>query len=88
MNIVEWLKVCPPCIPFDDVPSIFEVEETIKNRSNRNAVGPHELQAKLFKLMSDEDHDGKSIYWSSSTLLGSPCGEVGVYRKGGNMPRS
>ena len=36
LNIVEELKVWPPCVSLDDLPSIFEVEETIKNRSNRN----------------------------------------------------
>ena len=52
-NIVEELKVWPPRTPLDDLPSIFEVEETIKSISNRKAVGPHEL-----KLAIDEDRDG------------------------------
>ena len=32
-NIVEELKVWPPCTPLDDLPSIFEEEETIESMS-------------------------------------------------------
>ena len=45
----------PPCIPLDHLPSIFEVEETIKSMPNRKALGRHELPAELLKLILDED---------------------------------
>ena len=32
-GIVEELKVWPPCTPLDDLPSIFEEEETIESMS-------------------------------------------------------
>ena len=48
--IVEELKAWAPCIPLDDLLSIFEVEETIKSMSNRKAVGPDELPVELLKL--------------------------------------
>ena len=40
----------PPCIPLDDLPSIFEVEKTIKSMSNPKAVGLDELPAELLKV--------------------------------------
>ena len=49
----------PPCIPLDDSPSIFKVEETIKSISNGKAVGPDELPTELVKLILDEDRYGK-----------------------------
>ena len=58
LNVVEELKVWPPCIPLDDSPSIFEVEETIKSMSNRKAVGSDELPAEPLKLILDEDRYG------------------------------
>ena len=58
LKIVEELKVCPPCIPLDDLPLISEAEKTIKSMSNRKAVGPDELPAELFKLILDEDRYG------------------------------
>ena len=57
-NIVEELKLWPPCTSLDDLPSTFEVEETIKSMSNRKSVGPDELPAELLKLALDEDRDG------------------------------
>ena len=51
LNNVEELKVWPPCIPLDDSPSIFVVEENIKSMSNRKAVGPDEPPAELLKLI-------------------------------------
>ena len=57
-NIVEELKVRPPCTPLDDLPSMFDVEEPIKRMSNRKAVGPVEPPAELLKLALDEDRDG------------------------------
>ena len=57
-NIVEELKLWPPCTSLDDLPSIFEVEEIIKSMSNRKSVGPDELPAELLKLALDEDRDG------------------------------
>ena len=57
-NIVQELKVRPPCTPLDDLPSILEVEETIKSMSNQKPVGPEELPAELLKLALDEDRDG------------------------------
>ena len=47
LNIVESLKVWPLCIPLDDLPFIFEVEENIKSMSNRKAAGPDELPVEL-----------------------------------------
>ena len=54
-NIVEELKVWPPCIPFEYLASTFEVEETIKSMLNRKAVGPDELPVELLKIIFDED---------------------------------
>ena len=48
----------PPCIPPDDLPSIFEVEETVKSMSNRKAAGPDELPAELLKFILDKDRYG------------------------------
>ena len=50
-NIVEELKVRPPCTPLDDLPSMFDVEEPIKRMSNRKAVGPNEPPAKLLEFI-------------------------------------
>ena len=47
-----------PRTPLDDLPSIFEVEETIKSMSNRKSVGPEELPAELLILALDEDRHG------------------------------
>ena len=49
-NINEELKVWSPCTLLDDLPSIFEVEETVKSMSNRTAVGPDVFPAELLKL--------------------------------------
>ena len=57
-NIVEELKVWPPCTPLGGLPSTFEVEDTIKGMSNRKAVGPDELLAGLLRLALDGDRDG------------------------------
>lgn len=58
-NIVEELKVWPPCTPLDCLHLIFEVKETIRSMSNRKAFGPDGLQAELFKFISSirEDHN-------------------------------
>ena len=55
LNIVEELKLWPPCVPLDDLPSpMFEVEETITSKSNRKTVASDELAAELLKVMLDE----------------------------------
>ena len=58
LNIVEERKVWPPCIRLDDLPSIFEMKETIKSLSNREGVRSDELPAELLKLILDEDRYG------------------------------
>ena len=63
LNIVEELKVRPPCIPLDDSHPIFEVEERIKSMPIRKTVGLDGLPVKLLKLILDEDR------WSSSTMI-------------------
>ena len=44
--------VCPSLL--DDLPSIFEVEETIKSMSSRKAVGPDGLPAELDQIILHE----------------------------------
>ena len=48
----------PPCVPLDDLPSIFEVEETIKIMSNPKAVRPAKLPADQLRLILDGDRYG------------------------------
>ena len=78
----------PPCIPLDDSPSIFEVEETIKSMPNRKAVGPDELLAELLKLILDEDgYCNRHVLELFHDIVMS-YGGAGVYRRSGKMPRS
>ena len=49
-NVVEEVDMCPPCTPLDEVPSIFEVQGTIKSVPDRGGVGPDELPAEPLKL--------------------------------------
>ena len=39
-NIVEELKVLPPCTPLDNLPSMFEVGEPIKRMPNERLFNP------------------------------------------------
>lgn len=57
-NIVDELQVWPPFTLLDYFLSIVEVEETIKNTSNREAVGPDDVSAGIHELALDGDRDG------------------------------
>lgn len=47
--LVDEIKVFPPCMPLDDVPSRYEVEEAVRAMANRKAVGPDGLPTELLK---------------------------------------
>ena len=81
LNIVEELKMWPPCIPPDDLQSIFEVEETIKSKSNRNAVARGELPGELLILILDEDRFGNRHIQEQFYAI-----EIAMWR-GGGVPR-
>ena len=81
-EIVQELKVWPPCTPLDDSPLIFRVEETIKSMPNRKAVGPDELPAELLKLAIDGDRDGNRRILEHFNAI------VITTWQGGKMPRS
>ena len=57
LTIVDELKVWPPCMTLDDVPSRYAVDETIRAMANRKAVGPVGLLAELLKILADGDSD-------------------------------
>ena len=77
-NIVEELKMWPTCTPLDDLPSIFQVEETINSMSNRKAVGPDELPTELLKLALYEDRDGYRRILEQYHAI-----EIAIWRGGG-----
>ena len=54
LSIEDELKRWPPCIPLDDVPHRYEVEEAIRALANRKAVGPDGFLAELVKVLADE----------------------------------
>ena len=46
-RVADKVKQWPPCMPLDDLPSLFELEEAIRGMANRKAVGPDDLPAEL-----------------------------------------
>ncbi|CAB1101768.1 unnamed protein product [Ectocarpus sp. CCAP 1310/34] len=50
-KVTRW----PTCVPLDDIPSLLEVEEAVREMVNRKAVGPDDLPAELIKLFLDGD---------------------------------
>ena len=46
-SIVDELKQWPPCRPLDDVPSRYEVDDSIRALANRKAVRPDDVPAEL-----------------------------------------
>eukprot|EP00752_Nemacystus_decipiens_P015555 g13878.t1 len=64
-RVADKVKQWPPCMPLDDLPSLFELEEAIRGMANRKAVGPDDLPAELIKLFLGGDrsllHDFHAI---------------------------
>ncbi|CAB1104154.1 unnamed protein product [Ectocarpus sp. CCAP 1310/34] len=55
LHATDRVKQWPTCVPLDDIPSLFEVEEAVRGMANRKAVGPDDLPAELIKLFLDGD---------------------------------
>ncbi|CAB1118404.1 unnamed protein product [Ectocarpus sp. CCAP 1310/34] len=55
LHAADTVKRWPTCMPLDDIPSLLEVEEAVREMANRKAVGPDDLPAELIKLFLDED---------------------------------
>ncbi|CAB1111482.1 unnamed protein product [Ectocarpus sp. CCAP 1310/34] len=58
LHAADKVKRWPTCVPLDDIPSLLEVEEAVREIANRKAVGPGDLPAELIKLFLDGDQDG------------------------------
>ncbi|CAB1101616.1 unnamed protein product [Ectocarpus sp. CCAP 1310/34] len=50
LHAADKVKRGPTCVPLDDIPSLLEVEEAVREMANRKAVGPDDLPAELIKL--------------------------------------
>ncbi|CAB1101823.1 unnamed protein product [Ectocarpus sp. CCAP 1310/34] len=55
LHAADKVKRWPTCVPLDDIPSLLEVEEAVREMANRKAVGPDDLPAELIKLFLDGD---------------------------------
>eukprot|EP00752_Nemacystus_decipiens_P018462 g16552.t1 len=55
--MADTVKPWPTRVPLGDLPSLFEVEEAIKGKGNRKAVGPDDLLAEPIKLCMDADQE-------------------------------
>lgn len=58
LHMADRIKQCPTCVPLDDFPSLFEVEEAVREIASS-------LPAELIKLFLDGDrvilHDFHSV---------------------------
>ncbi|CAM9642389.1 unnamed protein product [Pylaiella littoralis] len=54
-RVVDKIEPWPQCVPLDDIPLLFEVEEAIRGMANRKAVGLNDLPAELIKLFLERD---------------------------------
>lgn len=52
LRAVKETKEWPVCVPLDDLPSMFEVEQAIRGMVNRKAVGLDELPFGLHPILS------------------------------------
>ncbi|CAB1103333.1 unnamed protein product [Ectocarpus sp. CCAP 1310/34] len=55
LHAANKVKRWPTYVPLDDIPSLLEVEEVVREMANRKAVGPDDLTAELIKLFLDGD---------------------------------
>ncbi|CAB1113113.1 unnamed protein product [Ectocarpus sp. CCAP 1310/34] len=55
LHAADKAKRWPTCVPLDDIPSLLEIEEAVREMANRKAVGPDDLPAELIKLFLDGD---------------------------------
>ncbi|CAB1107589.1 unnamed protein product [Ectocarpus sp. CCAP 1310/34] len=55
LHEADKVKQWPTCMPLDDIPSLLEVEEAVREMANRRAVGPEDLRAELIKIFLDGD---------------------------------
>ncbi|CAB1103768.1 unnamed protein product [Ectocarpus sp. CCAP 1310/34] len=55
LHAADKAKRRPTCVPLDDIPSLLEVEEAVREMANRKAVGPDDLPAELIDLSLDGD---------------------------------
>ncbi|CAB1116625.1 unnamed protein product [Ectocarpus sp. CCAP 1310/34] len=50
LHAADKVRRWPTCLPLDDIPSLLEVEEPVREMANRKAVGPDDLPTELIKL--------------------------------------
>ncbi|CAB1109975.1 unnamed protein product [Ectocarpus sp. CCAP 1310/34] len=55
LHAADKVKRWPTCVPLDDIPSLLEVEEAVREMAIRKGVGPDDLPAELIKLFLDGD---------------------------------